>query len=233
MDSGRPRRAFLLTAATGAGLLFTGRLAGATGQKPARDDEEISPAEDLMREHGVLRRLLLVYEEALRRLDGKREFPTEHVRTGAGVIRHFIEDYHEKLEEEFVFPRFEKAGKLVDLVGMLRTQHQSGRALTDRILRLAQGTAMRDDANRRDMEDALRAFIRLYRPHAAREDTVLFPAFRPLVGSREYRELGARFEDREHELLGKSGFEGSVEQVAVIERGLDIYDLGQFTPRTP
>ena len=37
---------------------------------PARgreDEEDVSPPEDLMREHGVLKRVLLVYEEAVRR----------------------------------------------------------------------------------------------------------------------------------------------------------------------
>ena len=234
MDSGRWRRDFLLNAAIGIGLAVTSGAARAAPRgKPAeRDAEEVSPAEDLMREHGVLRRLLLVYEEALRRLDGKQEFPAEDVTNAGGIIRHFIEDYHEKLEEEFVFPRFEKAGKLVDLVGVLRTQHQTGRSLTARVLRLADGASMRMDANRREMGDALRAFIRLYRPHAAREDTVLFPAFRPLVGGREYAELGERFEEREHELFGKEGFEGTVAQVAKIEQALGLYDLAQFTRPT-
>ena len=229
MEAERVRRAFLLTVASGVGLLFTGSVVrGAAGRKPGeREGEEVSPAEDLMREHGVLRRLLLVYEESLHRLDGKRDFPAEHVKDSAGIIRRFIEDYHEKLEEDFVFPRFEKAGKLVDLVAVLRTQHQAGRALTDRIVRLAEGTALRDDAQRREMGDALRGFIRLYRPHAAREDTVLFPAFRPLVGSKEYAELGDRFEDREHELFGKEGFEGVVAHVAKIEQALGLYDLAQ------
>src|SRR5207302_4790012 len=42
-------------------------------------------------------------------------------------------DYHEKLEEDYLFPRFEKAHKLVDLTTVLRAQHQAGRRLTDRI----------------------------------------------------------------------------------------------------
>jgi hemerythrin-like domain-containing protein len=234
MESERARRAFLVTVASGAGLLVTASVGRAARREKRGEPEmhEVSPAEDLMREHGVLRRVLLVYEEALRRLDLKGDFPAAHVKDAAGIIRRFIEDYHEKLEEEFVFPRFEKAGKLVDLVTVLRTQHRAGRALTDRILRLTEGTAMRDGTHAREMTDALRGFIRLYRPHAAREDTVLFPAFRPLVGSREYAELGERFEDREHALFGKEGFEGTVAQVAKIEQALGLYDLAQFTPPT-
>ena len=70
----------------------------------------------------------------------------------------------------------------------------------------------------------------MYRPHEAREDTVLFPAFRELVGEKEYDRLGDMFEDREHQLFGAAGFEGKVEEVAQLERQLGIYDLAQFTP---
>ena len=51
----------------------------------------------------------------------------------AGLVRRFVEDYHERLEEKHVFPRFEKAGELGVLVRVLFEQHQAGRFLTDRI----------------------------------------------------------------------------------------------------
>jgi hypothetical protein len=50
-----------------------------------------------------------------------------------GIIRKFIENYREKLEENHLFPRFEKSGKLVDVVPVLREQHQAGRTLTDQV----------------------------------------------------------------------------------------------------
>jgi hypothetical protein len=85
-------RAFLLTVAAAVGVLVTAGMARAAARKKSgqEEDGEVSPAEDLMRDHGVLRRFL-VYEEALRRLEGKRDFPAEHVRSGAGIIRRFIE----------------------------------------------------------------------------------------------------------------------------------------------
>jgi hypothetical protein len=70
----------------------------------------------------------------------------------------------------------------------------------------------------------------MYRPHEAREDTVLFPAIRTIVPSKEFEALGEQFEDKEHELFGKEGFEGIVSQVAKLEQTLGIYDLAQFTP---
>jgi hemerythrin-like domain-containing protein len=77
---------------------------------------------------------------------------------------------------------------------------------------------------------ALRAFERMYRPHAAREDTVLFPAFRGLLGAEAYRELGEQFEEQEHARFGEGGFERTVAEVERFERALDIADLASFTP---
>ena len=74
-------------------------------------------------------------------------------------------------------------------------------------------------------------FIRMYSPHEAREDTVLFPAFRKLVSAHEYDALGEDFEKKEHELFGEDGFASMVDKVAEIEKRLGIYDLAQFTPQ--
>jgi hemerythrin-like domain-containing protein len=102
--------------------------------QPEKDEEEVSINEDLMREHGILKRVLLAYDEATRRIRAKQDFPASAVTEGATSIRKFIQDYHEKLEEEHLFSRFRKAGKLVDLVDVLLKQHQAGRRLTDRAL---------------------------------------------------------------------------------------------------
>jgi hemerythrin-like domain-containing protein len=76
----------------------------------------------------------------------------------------------------------------------------------------------------------MRQFVRMYEPHEAREDTVLFPALRRIVTRNEYDALGEDFEKKEHELFGKDGFEAMVEKVASIEKVLGIDDLSQFTP---
>jgi hemerythrin-like domain-containing protein len=194
-------------------------------------EEDVAPAEDLMREHGVLNRILLVYEECLRRLSTPRsDFAPRPLAGGARIIRSFIEDYHEKLEEDHLFPRFEKAGEQVDLVKVLREQHRAGRILTDEIVHLANEAGLRSPVGRDRLRAIVTRFIRMYRPHEAREDTVLFPALRRIVSAHEYASLGEDFERKEHQLFGKAGFEGIVEKVAAIEKDLGIYDLAKFTP---
>jgi len=196
-----------------------------------KEGEGVYPAEDLMREHGVLSRLLLIYEEILRKLKtNKPSFP-EVLSSSAGIIRRFIEDYHEKLEEEHLFPRFEKAGKLVDLVKVLREQHEAGRRLTDQIRGRFMASAQEDPWERKELARSMLLFIKMYRPHKSREDTVLFPAFHSLVSPADYAKLGDEFEDREQVLFGQGGFEKIVAEVAKLERTLGIFDLAQFTPK--
>jgi hemerythrin-like domain-containing protein len=235
-DSTPTRRHFLQsTSIASAGLLIPA-LVPANLQKPPsagkpKDAEEISPAEDLMREHGVLNRILLIYDEHLRMLATKQTFDGSVLVSAADIIRHFVEEYHEKLEEEFLFPRFRKAGKQVKLVDTLLAQHKAGRLLTAQIRELAALPTLKYVSDADKLADALRAFLHMYRPHEAREDTVLFPAFRSIVSPHEYDALGDDFEKKEDELFGDEGFFKVVDQVAELEKKLGIYDLAQFTPR--
>ncbi|PYI92530.1 MAG: hemerythrin [Verrucomicrobia bacterium] len=201
------------------------------GKEEEKKDNEVSPPEDLMREHGVLKRILLVYGEALRRMEANEDLPLEPIAQSAKIIRDFVEDYHEKLEENFLFPRFKKANRLTDLVDVLLQQHQGGRRLTDITTQFATNQALKNPDDRRKLADSMRQFIRMYNPHEAREDTVLFPAFRGIVSAHEFDSLGEDFEKKEDELFGDDGFEKMVDKVAQIEKKLGIYDLAQFTPK--
>jgi hemerythrin-like domain-containing protein len=201
-----------------------------TSSSVGSEEEEVSPAEDLMREHGVLDRVLLIYEEGIRRLNSKQDLDPVVLTSSAGIVRRFIEDYHEKLEENHLFPRFEKSGKLVELVAVLRQQHQAGRRLTDEIQHLATLAALKNSSERPKLQESLTQFIRMYRPHAAREDTVLFPALHSIVSSNEYDSMGDQFEDEEHKLFGADGFEKIVDEVAGLEKKFGIENLAQFTP---
>ncbi|HYK41471.1 MAG TPA: hemerythrin domain-containing protein [Thermoanaerobaculia bacterium] len=228
MGAKTTRREILL-ATMGAGLVAGA--APSARKKPA--GPEVTPAEDLMREHGLLNRILLVYEEGVRRLEAGQSLSASVFSSSAEIVRSFIEEYHEKLEEENLFPRFEKAKRLLDLVAVLRQQHHAGRLVTANIQKLANPASFAKASDRSSLAASVRQFIRMYRPHEAREDTILFPALHEIVTAKEYEELGDAFEDREHRLFGASGFEKMVERVAGIERELGIYDLAVFTPWSP
>ncbi len=238
----RRRRLLLSTGATGLilaapALLGLGGSASAQAKKGSQNGEEkkqeegeVTPPEDLMREHGVLDRILLIYEAGLRKFVDRQDFDPAVLTEAAKIVREFIEDYHEKSEEEQVFPRFKRAGKLVSLVDTLLTQHQAGRRVTDVVLHYAPSSAKNEDDRRRTVT-AIEEFIRMYRPHAAREDTELFPKLRGLVSEHEYDSMAELFEDKEHQLFGDDGFEKMVDRVRGLEQRIGINDLNQFTPK--
>jgi len=239
-DTSSTRRSFLRQTSIAAGLLTPLAIAQQKpeGQDKSKDDDKpkgdegVSPAEDLMREHGLLNRLLLIYDHHLHLLAAKKPFDGSVLASAADIMKHFVEDYHEKLEEDFLFPRFRKANKLVGLVDTLLAQHKAGRDLTAKIRETAGVATLKYvSSDSEKLSDALREFLRMYRPHEAREDTVLFPAFRTIVSAHEYDALGDDFEKKEDELFGDEGFFKVVDQVAQLEKKLGIYELAQFTPR--
>jgi hemerythrin-like domain-containing protein len=230
LNSAHSRRNFIekglkttiVTGIVGVGLL--------TGCKEG-DEEDVTPPEDLMREHGILNRVLLVYDHFVTMLTASQSINPQSLTDAAGIIHTFIEDYHEKQEEDFLFPRFEKANKLTDLVSVLRVQHRQGRVITGKLLQLGKQSQIATDSDKQQLNELLTSFIHMYRPHEAREDTVLFPALRSIVSKHEFDSLGEDFEKREHQLFGESGFETFVDKIANIEKQLGIYELGQFTPK--
>jgi hemerythrin-like domain-containing protein len=229
-----PRRQLLIATAAAAGAALTSCAsdkAAAGSGKPKYSADEVTLSEDLMREHGVLRRVMLIYDDAALRLEtGGLDVDPGVLSQAAGIIKSFVEDYHEKLEEDYLFPRFERSGIHKDLVAILRVQHAVGRRSTGEILSLSSGVRVVNPNDRKELASALRRFNRMYGPHAAREDTVLFPSIRRVLSESEYDAMSDDFEKREDELFGEDGFQTMVDKIAKLERQVGLFDLNQFTP---
>lgn len=142
------RRVFLRSGIIFSGGMLVGSATLRGADEKKSEEAEVGPPEDLMREHGVLKCVLLIYGEVLSRIDAKQDFPPEALADAARIIRSFVEDYHEKLEEDFLFPRFETANLLVDLVKVLRVQHQAGRRVTDVTMRFANLQSLKNESER-------------------------------------------------------------------------------------
>lgn len=193
-------------------------------------EEEIGPSEDLMREHGLLSRILLIYDHCRKLLTNHEPFPMSLLNDSAKIIRKFIEDYHEKLEEDYYFPLFLKNNLMIELVQVLSVQHKVGREVTEVIISYSNMNTLPDDNSTERLIRLLEDFNNMYRPHAAHEDTVLFPALRSIISGDEYDTMSEEFETKERALLGEGGFETIVNQVADIEKQLGINELSQFIP---
>ncbi len=226
------RRGFLTAAAAGGAIALTtfsraGSLfaAAATASAPA---EEITPAEDLMFEHGLIERLLLIYDAAATRRTASADDHNAIIQRAAEILQRFAGEYHERMEENYVFPRFEKAGLELELVKTLRAQHDAGRTLTTKIIDTAKG---KDGARQKQLPLMMHTFVDMYFPHISRENSVICRQFRSLLPAKEYDQLGDKFEDLEDQKLGAEGFEETLAQVEEIEQQLNIYDIARLTPR--
>src|SRR5689334_3501028 len=109
------RRDFLrVSTLVGAGLILSGcekkEPGAAKKNEGTQTDEkaevEVTATEDLMREHGILRRALLVYSAAAVKLRANASaVPPDALQKTAKLFQTFGEDYHEKkLEETYIFP---------------------------------------------------------------------------------------------------------------------------------
>jgi hemerythrin-like domain-containing protein len=228
------RRRFLIGAGTaGAGVLLAGGRANAKQRKS--EEHEVGAVEDLMREHGVLRRALLVYIETVPKLRANAaSVDAGAIARTAKLFRSFGEDYHErKLEEANIFPAVRRAGgPAAAYVDVLIAQHNRGREITDYILGVtAKGAVGSGDAE--PLARVFETFVLMYQNHAAREDTIVFPAWKDALSERQLREMGDRFEEIERQSFGKDGFEDAVRQIEQIEQSLGFADLAQFTAPAP
>lgn len=231
------RHCITVAAAITLGVAASAPTLGA-GRKKPKDKEgeiEVPAAEDLMREHGVLRRSLLVYSEAATRLtQGKGAVSVEALGRTAELFRSFGEDYHERsLEEKHVFPPLIKAGgPHAALARTLTEQHERGRQITNYISAVT-GNGRITPATEEPFANALAAFVRMYEHHAAIEDTIIFPAWKQAISPAQYRELTEQFEDLEHQMFGKDGFEDALKRIAAIEQVFGLDDLAALTAPPP
>jgi hemerythrin-like domain-containing protein len=224
----------LLAGAAGSLLLsapaFADQRRQAAPKKKTAESIPVTATEDLMREHGVLRRILLIYEAGARRIGQGEDIDPAVFSQAAETMRDFIHDYHEKSEEEHVFPRFTKAGRMVELVDVLLVQHTAGRRLTERVLQGAEPSRGNKE-QRAALIEAMQATITLYRPHAAREDTDIFPTLRSLMTPNEFEELGETLEKVEVAKFGNDSFEKMAKRVEQLEKRIGTDDLAQATPK--
>jgi len=238
-DFNSARRRYLFAAgATASGLLLSCPPVRADEKDGQHDDgreKDVGAVEDLMREHGIIRRALLVYRECAAKLRAKPgSVDPETLRRTAVLFRRFAEDYHEqKLEEAYIFPILKQAdGPVSPYIDVLIAQHQRGREITDYILAAtgkgSVGTGVVDP-----LAKVLDSVELMYANHAAREDTIIFPAWKDALSADRFEELGEKFEEIEHQEFGKDGFEDAVAEIGRIELMLGLAELAQFTAPSP
>jgi len=207
----------------------------AFAQKAEEAEPEVTATEDLMREHGVIRRALLVYAELA---DKIRKSPASvdaaALHKTAQLFRTFGEDYHERmLEERHIFPIVRRMkGEAAKYPDILVAQHNRGREITEYTLSVTNAPKI-SVLHAEPLARVFEQFVRMYENHAAREDTIVFPAWKTNFTNKQLDELSDQFEDIEHKMFGKDGFEDAEKTISGIEANFGFTDISQFTPPPP
>jgi len=204
----------------------------AQGRQTQRDTtmkKDAGLAETLMQQHAVADRLLLIYDASATPESASAQASTKALASAAQMLRQNVDDLHVKLEEEHIFPLFQKSGQMSDLVNTLREQHATARRLTDDILRATEGGGA--GAGSETLKRDIQAYTRMLNAHTAYEETLLYPQIRTVVPASEYDQLEKNICDMARQKLGPQGFSGLVAKIAELEKSAGITGLAQFTAR--
>jgi hemerythrin-like domain-containing protein len=216
---------------TGIGSTLTALGIASTGQ-PAQAfsiGQPLPPAEDLMQEHGVLERILLIYDELSKQLAAGHDDKEGCLGTTTRLITTYVQGHHERVEELVIFPALTKAEVLPELVNTLVTQHQAGRDITDAITaRLKATDGKRSNAAKPELAKLTHAFSRMFLPHLARENTVVFPTLRSIMSRDEYSQFSSRLQEIEARMK-PADLKEILQEIDQIEVALGIHDLDKYT----
>lgn len=183
----------------------------------------LTPDENLMRAHGILNRILLVYDELARRINNRIAFPAEILHDTALIAHAFIEQFHEEMEEKYVFPYFEKKKISLDFIRTLREDHKAGRKMTQYLLNHSTESELKSEETPMVLSVYMNLFCRRFRVHEARESSELFPLFPLLMTRDEYLALGSLFERKEEEMIGLHGYEEVLKKITSLEQQLSTH----------
>jgi hemerythrin-like domain-containing protein len=229
-DANMSRRTALKLSVQSAGALT---MAGCA--KSEEGTEDVSATEDLMREHGVLRRLLIVCRESAAMLRSNATgLDARALAAAADLFKTFGEDYHERqLEEQHIFPAVQRAGgDAAALIAPLLTQHRRGREITSYVKSTCASGRVAT-AQVEPLARTLEDFARMYEVHAAYEDTIVFQTWKASLSASQLREMGDQFEDIERAQFHGDGFDMAADQILRIEQRLGLHDLGRYTAVAP
>lgn len=211
------RRKLIIASGAAALAVGTGNVAAASSEEPL-----LTPNEDLMQEHGLVGRVILIYRRCIQNIENGVEFDSMHIVNAARIVAHVIHGHHELEEERILFPIVERRKNLGALVSVLVGQHQAARGLTGTIANVATHKRLRDDNQRGVVLNAMREFASMYEPHGVFEDTIVYPAFRNALTPQEYMGYARRFAEEERKFNGAEGFERRSVELTGIEQSLGI-----------
>lgn len=173
------------------------------------EGSEMKPTKELIAEHTVVLVALRLLEEVVAALAAKNELAPKHLDQLLDFFKGFVDRYHHRKEEDFLFPELERRGTKCERepIGVMLAERNAGRrhvrAMLEGLDELHQGegdalTAIREHAH--TYRDTLRS-------HIHKENNILFPIADRLVPDDVAVTIADEFEEIESDRMGKAKHE--------------------------
>jgi hemerythrin-like domain-containing protein len=166
---------------------------------------------DLTYEHALIGRLMMIYEKIIFDFKASNKVNIKLVQHLAKKIRFFVEENHEMIEEEHVFPFLIKQNVDIKEINELIRQHRIGRAITSILM-------IENDVN--IIIKNMIEFVKIYRFHALFEDSIILDHFDKRLNDVEKKNYEELFEK-----LEPPGTDKLLKDIIRIEKYLKINDL--------
>lgn len=223
------------------GIKFTYRPGGFLGilqvtepVPPLRQGElsqNISPTEQLSREHAILMRLLIAIENVLVKASANVGTDLMPINRAASMINDVVCGHHMRFEESYVYPRVRESGNLVDFVNLLQDQHNEARDAVRRIMDLTRTGRVDDVVQMGELVALCKAADFMFRAHIAWEESVLFTALYDLAPTTYFEDLQHKMLGEERSMFGSKGLQQLYEDLADVERAAGTEHPSMFTTR--
>lgn len=178
--------------------------------------------EVLKQEHRVIKRILLVLEEAAWRVAHGRSIDPGIFPAIIDFMRTFADRCHHVKEEDELFPALGSSGMDTEggLIGALIQEHEEARSLVKQMAAAVDNLAEEEAAA--ELDAISRIYVNLLSMHIEKEDVTLLPLVDRTLTQKQQMALAVRFEEVEDEEPCKGAYDRYRALVSELEERLDM-----------
>lgn len=166
--------------------------------------DEMKPIEKLVDEHKNILRGLALLEAGSGRLESGEKISPQFFRKMIDFVRNYADKYHHAKEEDILFIGMGKAGFPQEQgpIAVMLAEHDQGRRFIADLENANEQYAEGEESFREAIIENARDYIYLLRQHINKEDNVLYPMARNVLGQNGIEAMTREFERVEREKAG-------------------------------
>jgi indolepyruvate ferredoxin oxidoreductase, beta subunit len=164
----------------------------------------MGPIEELRQEHGAVMKVFSILQEISGKLEKRESQALDAFRRVLEFLQVFVDQCHHAKEEEFLFPALKKAqSRNRSLIEELVSEHEQGRIMI-RAMKASVGENNRkQDASLGALVGTIEEYLRIFRNHIRKENSLLFPEARDLLPAINQERMSLEFQKLEQERIGE------------------------------